>query len=292
VATIDLPEQLSPPHLLPRAWADHDDTAHVRPTSWFRRKRAIDCVLAALLLIPALPVIGLLVLLVRLTSRGPGVYRQTRVGQFGRIFTMYKIRSMVCDAETSTGAVWARAVDPRVTPLGRMLRRLHLDELPQLFNVLAGEMSLVGPRPERPEFVQMLANRIPGYVDRLAVPPGITGLAQVNLPPDTDLDSVRRKLYLDLEYICLGGAWLDLRLLVGTALRVAKVYEPLLLRLLGLKREVPDHVCAATPDEAVVPPAAAPSPAVCVAEGVPPSVTQALGWSVASGNLDSLTKPR
>jgi lipopolysaccharide/colanic/teichoic acid biosynthesis glycosyltransferase len=286
VATIDLPERLSPPHLSRAARADHDDAAHVRPTRWLRRKRVADCVLAGLLLIPALPLIGLLVLLVRLTSRGPGVYRQTRVGQFGRIFTMYKIRSMVCDAEQSTGAVWARAVDPRVTRVGRMLRRLHLDELPQLFNVLAGEMSLVGPRPERPEFVQMLANRIPGYVDRLSVAPGITGLAQVNLPPDTDLDSVRRKLYLDLEYVRHGGLWLDLRLLVGTALRVGKVYEPLLLWLLGLKREVPVQVCAAAPADEELPPAA-----VGLAEGVPAAVTQALGWSVAS-NLDSLAKTR
>ena len=130
-------------------------------------------------------------LLVRLTSRGPGIYKQARVGKDGRKFMMYKIRTMRQDAEAASGPMWTQAHDPRVTFLGRVLRKLHLDELPQLFNVLKGEMSLVGPRPERPEFVRVLAEAIPGYRNRLAVRPGVTGLAQVNLPPDTDIASVR-----------------------------------------------------------------------------------------------------
>ena len=197
------------------------------PRPYFRWKRFVDCFLAALLLIPCLPVMGLLVLLVRLTSRGPGIFRQARVGKGGRTFTMYKIRSMVHDAEALTGAAWAQPDDPRVTTLGRFLRIFHLDELPQLFNVLKGEMSLVGPRPERPEFVSVLVQKIPGYANRLAVAPGITGLAQLKLPPDSDLESVRRKLALDLQYILKAGPIYDLWLLVYTFLRLANVFEKL-----------------------------------------------------------------
>jgi len=232
---------------LGREWPATDirRAIHVVPSSYFRWKRAVDFSVAAIALIPALPMIGLLVLLVRLTSRGPGIYRQVRVGREGRLFTMYKIRSMASDAETGTGAVWAKRRDPRVTLLGRILRALHLDELPQLFNVLKGEMSLVGPRPERPEFVQILSAKIPGYCDRLAVPPGITGLAQLNLPPDTDLNSVRRKLFLDLEYVAHGGLFLELRLLACTFFRAMKIHGPFVLRAFRLYREVPDSVCEA-----------------------------------------------
>lgn len=210
----------------------------VVPAAYFRWKRGVDFVLAILLLAPALPLMGLLVLLVRLTSRGPGIYAQVRVGKNGRKFTMYKIRSMRQDAEAGTGAVWARTRDPRVTFVGRILRKLHLDELPQLFNILKGEMSLVGPRPERPEFVQMLARKIPGYSHRLSVLPGVTGLAQVNLPPDTDLDSVRRKLVLDLEYVRQASLLMDLALIVGTAARMGKKLGPILLRTFAVHREV------------------------------------------------------
>jgi len=219
-----------------------------KPSPYFFWKRVIDRVGAAILLIPALPIIGLLVLLVRLTSRGPGIYRQARVGKNGRTFMVYKIRTMRHDAEAETGAVWTKVRDPRVTPIGKVLRRLHLDELPQVFNVLRGEMSLVGPRPERPEFVHVLAAAIPGYLDRLAIPPGVTGLAQLNLPPDSDLDSVRRKLVLDLEYVQHAGLLLDIRLFLCTFGRMFKLPEGILLRIFKVSRRV-------TLPESPVPPA-------------------------------------
>jgi lipopolysaccharide/colanic/teichoic acid biosynthesis glycosyltransferase len=129
---------------------------------------------------------------------------------------MYKIRSMVVDSEKH-GACWSKPGDPRITRIGRFLRKTHLDELPQLWNVLCGHMSLVGPRPERPEFVPSLEQAIPRYRERLLVRPGLTGLAQVQLPPDTDLDSVRRKLAYDLFYIRHASLSLDVRLIIVTA---------------------------------------------------------------------------
>lgn len=208
------------------------------PSAYFRWKAVIDRLLAAILLIPGLPIIGLLVLLVRLTSRGPGIYRQDRVGKHGREFRMYKIRTMARDAEARTGPVWSQANDARATLVGRALRKLHLDEFPQLFNVLRGEMSLVGPRPERPEFVSLLVKQIPGYLNRLAVMPGITGLAQINLPPDSDFDSVRHKLVLDLEYIKHAGPLLDIRMFLCTSLRLLGLSGDLAMRIMGLRREV------------------------------------------------------
>ena len=147
------------------------------------------------------PLMLLTALAVRLTSKGPVLYRQRRVGLNGRVFTVYKFRSMYADAEARTGAVWASKDDPRITPLGKWLRKLRLDELPQLWNVLRGDMSIVGPRPERPEFVDMLAQQIPYYRQRLAVKPGITGWAQINHKyGDTLVDSMI-KLEYDLYYI-------------------------------------------------------------------------------------------
>src|SRR5262249_48162069 len=140
------------------------------------------------------PVTLLAMLLVRLTSRGPAIYVQRRVGRGGREFRIYKIRSMYHDCERKSGACWASKHDPRVTPLGRVLRRTHFDELPQLWNVLRGDMSLIGPRPERPEFVDKLACAIPRYRERLWILPGVTGFAQVQLPADTDLESVQLKV--------------------------------------------------------------------------------------------------
>lgn len=207
---------------------------------YLRCKSLIDRAVTLVLLVPGLPLIGLLVILIRLTSRGPGIYSQVRVGQGGKEFTMYKLRSMRRDAEAKSGPVWsAPGSDSRVTRLGYWLRKLHLDELPQLFNVLRGEMSLIGPRPERPEFVKVLSESIPEYMDRLRVAPGITGLAQINLPPDTDLDSVRRKLVLDLEYIRTANLWLDSRMFLCTLLRLIGIKGNTAMRLMWLTRVVP-----------------------------------------------------
>lgn len=208
-------------------------------SAYLRWKGLLDRTAALLLLIPGLPVIGLLAILIRLTSRGPGVYSQERVGLNGRVFTMYKLRSMRIDAETKSGPVWsAPGSDSRVTRLGYWLRKLHLDELPQLFNVIKGEMSLVGPRPERPEFVKVLAVQIDGYLGRLQVLPGVTGLAQVNLPADTDLDSVRRKIVLDCQYIQIASLLLDFRLILCTILRCFGLRGGRAVSLLGLTRRV------------------------------------------------------
>jgi polysaccharide deacetylase family protein (PEP-CTERM system associated) len=207
--------------------------------SYAATKNVLDRCLAVLLLIPGLPLIGLLVLLIKATSRGPGIYSQQRVGLDGVVYTMYKLRSMRSDAEAGSGPVWSTpGHDPRVTPLGYWLRKLHLDELPQLFNVLRGEMALIGPRPERPSFVADLSRQIPGYRDRLKVRPGITGLAQINLPPDTDIDDVRRKLVLDKEYIETASPLLDARILACTFLRLCGLKGRMAMRAMWLEREV------------------------------------------------------
>jgi lipopolysaccharide/colanic/teichoic acid biosynthesis glycosyltransferase len=180
-------------------------------------KVSLDFLCALALLVLSVPVLLLAALAIKLTSRGPVFYSQTRVGRGGRPYRIYKLRTMNHNCERHSGACWSTAGDPRVTPVGRFLRRSHIDELPQLWNVLRLEMSLVGPRPERPEFVPKLEEAIPGYRERLLVRPGISGLAQVQLPPDTDLNSVRRKLACDLYYIERVGIWLDLRILLATA---------------------------------------------------------------------------
>jgi lipopolysaccharide/colanic/teichoic acid biosynthesis glycosyltransferase len=202
-----------------------------------RAKRALDFTLALLLFILAAPLILLAMLLVKLTSHGPALYCQTRVGRNGRPFTIFKIRSMVHRCESMTGARWSLPGDARVTRIGRLLRLTHLDELPQLWNVLLGSMSLVGPRPERPEFVPQLEQAIPHYRLRLLVRPGVTGLAQLQLPPDTDLASVRRKVAYDLYYVQRIGFFLDLRLLCGTGFKVLGVSFATLRRVLGLPRQ-------------------------------------------------------
>ncbi len=200
-------------------------------------KRWFDTIAAALMLIPGVPIILVLMLLVKSTSKGPAIYSQVRVGKDGKLFTMYKIRTMRVDAEAATGAVWAVKKDPRTTFLGTILRRLHLDELPQLFNVLRGDMALVGPRPERPEFVEILDKKIKGYSLRLLVVPGVTGYAQLNLPADRELNDVRRKLALDTEYIENASFWFDLRLILGTACRLFKYAHKTPLQCLGIYRK-------------------------------------------------------
>jgi lipopolysaccharide/colanic/teichoic acid biosynthesis glycosyltransferase len=188
------------------------------PRLYLVAKTVLEFVLATVMFVLAAPLIGLLAALIKLTSRGPAFYTQTRVGRGGRLFTILKLRTMIHDCESLTGPRWAIHGDPRVTPLGHLLRVTHLDELPQLLNVLRGDMALIGPRPERPEFVCQLEHAVPDYRRRLAVRPGVTGLAQVQLGADTDVASVRRKLLYDLHYIERLNWWLDVRILVATAL--------------------------------------------------------------------------
>jgi sugar transferase (PEP-CTERM system associated) len=164
-------------------------------------KRLLDISAACLGLVLAAPIMALVAVAVKLTSPGPSVYRQERVGQHGRVFTVFKFRSMRQDAEAATGAVWAAKNDNRVTPIGRFLRKSRLDELPQLLNVLKGDMSLVGPRPERPEFVRQLTEQIPFYGQRNIVRPGLTGWAQVRYTYGSSVEDAMEKLQYDLFYI-------------------------------------------------------------------------------------------
>jgi lipopolysaccharide/colanic/teichoic acid biosynthesis glycosyltransferase len=183
-------------------------------------RRLLDLALGLVLTLAALPIVLLAAAAIKLSSRGPAFYTQVRTGRLGRPFTIYKLRTMIHNCESLTGPRWTMPGDPRVTLVGRLLRSTHLDELPQLFNVLRGEMSLIGPRPERPEFVAELEKHIPGYYQRHQVLPGITGLAQVQLPPDTDIESVRSKLHHDLHFIRHVSPWLDARVLLATMLHL------------------------------------------------------------------------
>jgi lipopolysaccharide/colanic/teichoic acid biosynthesis glycosyltransferase len=188
-------------------------------------KRTFDYTLATALLLLAAPLIAVCAILVRLTSRGPAFYSQERIGQFGRVFTIYKLRTMYHNCERLTGPTWSVPGDPRVTPVGRLLRALHVDELPQLVNVLWGQMSLIGPRPERPEIAAQLAKAIEDYNARSAVLPGITGHAQVHLPPDTSVADVRDKVRLDRFYLGRMTMWFDLVTLARTGLKVIGLYR-------------------------------------------------------------------
>ncbi|MEO1480786.1 MAG: sugar transferase [Myxococcota bacterium] len=164
-------------------------------------KRALDVMAASSVLLLTWPVMVLVAIGIKLESKGPAIFSQERIGSGNKPFTMYKFRSMRSDAETASGPVWAKANDNRITPLGRVLRKARLDELPQLFNVLRGDMSLVGPRPERRFFIDQLEKQVPAYNERLShCKPGITGWAQINLPYDTSIESVKTKVLYDLAY--------------------------------------------------------------------------------------------
>jgi lipopolysaccharide/colanic/teichoic acid biosynthesis glycosyltransferase len=196
--------------------------------------RAMNVLIAAIALFVALPLLLLIAVAIRLTSRGPVLYTQERVGLDRRVsgtkpeqsrrtrdlggqpFTIYKFRTMRVDAEAQSGAVWAAQNDPRVTPVGRFLRQYRLDEIPQLLNVMRGEMNIVGPRPERPTIFAELREHIKEYPLRQRAKPGITGLAQIYHHYDRSMDDVRTKVRFDLEYIRRRSLWEDLRIMLRT----------------------------------------------------------------------------
>ena len=180
-----------------------------------RMKRVLDLCAAFILLVCTSPIMLLAALAVRFESPGPVIYSQRRVGLFGKTFTVFKFRSMRNDAEKN-GAVWAMKSDPRVTKVGKFIRKTRIDELPQLWNVLKGEMSLIGPRPERPEFVEELEKEIPFYSLRHAVKPGVTGWAQVCYPYGSSVDDSRRKLEYDLYYAKNMSLLLDIKIVLKT----------------------------------------------------------------------------
>ena len=205
--------------------------------------RILNFTLATLALIATSPLLILIAIAVRFTSRGPILYAQTRVGLDrrwrstlalherrledlgGQVFTIYKFRTMRVDAERGSGAVWAQENDPRVTKLGKYMRILRLDEIPQFWNVLLGDMNIVGPRPERPSIVSRLREDIPEYQCRHRVRPGITGLAQINQNYDANIEDVRSKVGYDLRYIREQGIWVDLKILLLTVPSVLLRYR-------------------------------------------------------------------
>jgi len=233
--------------ILPSArWAAGQNSGEGEGRAFERSfKRSLDLTASTLGLVLLLPICLAIAAAVFLDNPGPVLYSQVRVGinrrgrrrngnesepamerrkadAFGRLFRIYKFRSMVTDAESKTGPVWASAQDSRVTRVGKFLRRARLDEIPQLWNVMLGDMSLVGPRPERPTFVQSLSVSIPDYPKRCSALPGITGLAQVKSRYDTSVDSVNRKLQYDLYYLKNGRILLDLKIMAATVKVMAR----------------------------------------------------------------------
>lgn len=207
-----------------------------------RAKRALDVLVSLAGLGPGLPVMALAGVLIKLTSKGPVFYAQTRLGRGGRPYTLYKLRTMRQDAE-SHGAVWAASRDPRVTAVGYWLRKWRIDEIPQLFNILKGEMSLVGPRPERPEFTKQLAKVVPFYEERLLVQPGLTGWAQVCSPYAASIEASARKLEYDLYYIKNMNLLLDVSILLRT-------FKTILVGLVHEEDEVPEAMAESIPGTA------------------------------------------
>jgi len=184
-----------------------------RSETYEKTRRVFDVVFSSSALVLGAPLLGLAALAIKLTSRGPVLFRQERVGRDGRTFVMLKLRSMVLDAERDGPSLCTGYDDTRLTMVGRVLRKTRLDEIPQFVNVLRGEMSVIGPRPERPVFVEKFEREVPGYPERHRIRPGITGLAQVN---GGYLSSARDKLRYDLFYLYHRSAWLDLKILART----------------------------------------------------------------------------
>jgi len=189
---------------------------HFIQKSFGKFKRFLDIALSILGLTVTFPLLIFAAILIKFNSKGPVMYKQKRVGKNGIIFRIFKLRTMLLDAEKKTGAVWAKKDDPRITTVGRVLRKTHIDEIPQLFNVLKGEMSIVGPRPERPEMVRDFKNLICDYEKRLQVKPGITGFAQVWHKYDETIHDVKKKIKYDLLYIKKMCLLVDLRVLADT----------------------------------------------------------------------------
>ena len=183
-------------------------------------KRVMDILFSLIGLALTAPILAVAIALIKMTSKGPVFFNQERVGKEGEIFNIYKLRTMRMDAEKYTGPVWAKENDPRITLVGRFLRKAHIDEIPQLVNVLRGEMAIVGPRPERPVFVRDLSRKVPEYEKRLRVKPGITGLAQVRHKYDETIEDVKKKIKLDLLYIKEMCVMTDLRIMAMTILVV------------------------------------------------------------------------
>jgi lipopolysaccharide/colanic/teichoic acid biosynthesis glycosyltransferase len=179
-------------------------------------KRFMDISLSVAGAVVCAPVLLIAAVLIKIDSPGPIIYRQRRVGKNGKVFMIYKLRSMRMDAEKGTGAVWAKKKDPRVTTFGRLMRKTHIDEIPQLINVLRGDMSIVGPRPERPEMVRDFKSLICDYEKRLIVKPGITGLAQVRHKYDETIEDVKKKVKYDILYIKKKCFWTDLGIMAQT----------------------------------------------------------------------------
>lgn len=176
-------------------------------------KRFMDIFLCLLASIIGIPIVIITCICVVLESKGNPIYKQERMGENGKIFNLYKIRSMYIDAEKESGPKWADKNDDRVTKIGRFIRKTRIDELPQLYNIIKGDMSIVGPRPERPFFTYKFENEIPGFMDRLQVKPGLTGLAQVNGGYDV---APNDKLRWDLKYIKSRSIWVDTKIIVKT----------------------------------------------------------------------------
>jgi len=181
-------------------------------------KRFFDILVASFGLVVAAPVVAITGIIIKIVSPGPVFFKQQRVGVNGGVFDIYKLRTMKIDAEKETGAVWAKEDDPRLIKFGKLIRKMHLDELPQLCNVLNGDMSIVGPRPERPVFVDQLSEKINDYPKRLKVKPGITGLAQVVHKYDETIKDVKKKVKYDLLYIREMCLMVDIRILLRTVI--------------------------------------------------------------------------
>ncbi|MDY0079265.1 MAG: undecaprenyl-phosphate glucose phosphotransferase [Ignavibacteriales bacterium] len=179
-------------------------------------KRLLDIIIAFIAIIFSLPLIILVGIAIKIDSNGPVFYRQERTGKDGKTFKIFKFRSMVVDAEKNTGPIWSKKDDPRVTRVGKIVRKVRIDEIPQMINVLKGDMSLVGPRPERPFFVEKLAKEIPYYKRRLKVKPGVTGWAQIKHKYDESVEDVREKLKYDLFYIENMSLRMDFKILFRT----------------------------------------------------------------------------